>query len=156
MMDSITSKSKNAGKLNEKGFTILEMLFSLTLFLLIVGFLPLGLRTVVEFNQFEKRMQRLEWEVFISQVKKEMRMAEQITVQHDRIFVYRNNEKILYEKYGSSLRRRVDLKGHEILIQNIKSVGFSYQAGQLAITIIDLFGQEYITRFTPLIRGNVS
>ena len=30
----------------------------------------------------------------------------------------------MYEKYGSNIRRRVDLKGHEIMLQNIKAVKF--------------------------------
>ena len=48
----------------------------------------------------------------------------------------------MYEKYGSNIRRRVDLKGHEIMLQNIKAVTFEPIANGVRISVQDRFDQS--------------
>ena len=48
----------------------------------------------------------------------------------------------MYEKYGSNIRRRVDLKGHEIMLQNIKAVTFEPIVNGVRISVQDRFDQS--------------
>lgn len=128
---------------NNGGFTLLEMLFAFSIFLVIVAFLPITYRQILDRSPVEIRIQKLEWEVFMSQIKKEVRMSDKIAVRNDRIILERDGSSILYEKYGTSIRRRVDFSGHEIVLQNIAEVRFSEIGNGAMILVRDSRGNEY-------------
>ncbi len=104
----------------------------------------------------EKRIQRLEWEVFISQIKKEVRMSTSVTVLNQTILLQKDGETIIYEKYGTNLRRRVDYKGHEILLQNIGSFQFEKLRNAVRVNLMDKYGHEYKEEVRIFIRDGVS
>ena len=128
--------------LNNKGFTIVEMIISFSAFLFIASFIPLSFRFLYQDGFVEERLQRMEWEVFIGQAKKEIRMGEGISIEYNRLTFVKNGQSIMYEKYGSNIRRRVDLKGHEIMLQNIKAVTFEPIANGVRISVQDRFDQS--------------
>ncbi|MCM3586353.1 ComGF family competence protein [Mesobacillus maritimus] len=140
----IFAKSKqNACLQNEKGFTLAEMLISFMVFCMLMSFFPPAMKLLLNFNSIDQSIQRLEWEVFHSQVKKEVRSASIITVERDKVLLQLNNDTILYEKYGSNLRRRVNFAGHEILLQNVKTVNFEKVAKGFQIHIQDVHNTTY-------------
>ncbi|WP_052807065.1 competence type IV pilus minor pilin ComGF [Mesobacillus subterraneus] len=142
-----TSKPiKNVLRLNEIGFTMLEMLLSLLVFSMIASMLPLSFRIILDDTLTEKGLTRMEWDVFSSQIKKEIRTAEQMTVQPDKLLLKVNGQIILYEKYASSMRRRVDGQGHEILMQNLSSFAFEKIADGVVVTAVGLDGIHYSVR----------
>lgn len=100
----------------------------------------------------DERLQRMEWEVFISQVKKEVRMSDTITINHNRLLLNSNGKNIIYEQYGPSIRRRVDLKGHEIYLQNIKSVTFEKLNQGVKISVQDIYDQNESKIIRTLLR----
>lgn len=128
---------------NEKGFTLVEMLIAFMVFCMLASFYPLAIKTIASHNDVEQRNQRLEWEVFLSQLKKEARVSDQITVSADKLLIEKNGETILYEKYGSILRRRVNYTGHETLLQNVTNVRFFKITGGFGIHVQDLDQVEY-------------
>jgi competence protein ComGF len=128
---------------NEKGFTLVEMLIAFMVFCMLASFFPLAIQTVASHKHLEQRTQRLEWEVFLSQLKKETRLSSQITVLGDKLLLQKNGDTILYEKYGSNLRRRVNYTGHETLLQNVASVRFTKSSGGFTIHVQDLEQIEY-------------
>ncbi|WP_139378402.1 competence type IV pilus minor pilin ComGF [Mesobacillus jeotgali] len=140
------SKAKNASSRNERGFTMLEMLLSMLVFLMIASLLPLGLGILLEDSVIEKGIRGMEWEVFSSQVKKEIRAAEQMTVQPDKLLLKVEGQFILYEKYASSMRRRVNYQGHEILFQNLSSFTFEQIADGVMINAVDSNQTKYSVR----------
>ena len=71
-------------------------------------------------------------------------MSEGISVENNRLTFVKNGQSIMYEKYGSNIRRRVDLKGHEIMLQNIKAVTFEPIANGMRISVQDRFDQSEI------------
>ena len=135
-------RSRYTKVLNNRGFTIVEMIIAFSAFLFIVSLIPLSLRLLYQDGFVEGRLQRMEWEVFIGQAKKEIRMGEGISVENNRLTFVKNGQSIMYEKYGSNIRRRVDLKGHEIMLQNIKAVTFEPIANGVRISIQDQFDQS--------------
>jgi competence protein ComGF len=140
---------------NEKGFTLVEMLIAFAAFCMLVSFFPLAIQTVASNKYLDQRNQRLEWEVFLSQVKKETRLSSQVTVLGDKLLLQKNGETILYEKYGSNLRRRVNYTGHETLLQNIASVQFIKASGGFGIYVKDLEQVEYSANIRSFISMEV-
>lgn len=147
---------KNVKVLNNGGFTLVEMLLTFSIFCIIVSFLPQSFQLMINEQPIEKRIQRLEWEVFISQIKKEVRMSTSITVLNQTILLQKDGETIIYEKYGTNLRRRVDYKGHEILLQNVGSFQFEKLRNAFRLNLIDKYGHEYKEEVRVFIRDGVS
>lgn len=145
-MISLKRNSKNVPLQSERGFTMAEMLLSVMLFLLIASMLPLGMKIILDHRVADTAVRRMEWEVFSSQVKKEIRSAQQLTVQPDKLLMKVDGQIILYEKYASSMRRRVNYQGHEILMQNLSSFSFASISNGVEIKAKDLQGTEYSVR----------
>ncbi|MCM3571856.1 ComGF family competence protein [Mesobacillus subterraneus] len=137
---------KNVLLQSERGFTMAEMLLSVMLFLMIASMLPLGMKIILDHRVAETLERKMEWEVFSSQVKREIRSAQQMTVQSDKLFMKIDEQTIVYEKYNSSMRRRVNFQGHEILVQNLSSFSFGKIADGVEIKARDLKGRDYQVR----------
>jgi competence protein ComGF len=152
---STQTYKKNVNVLNNRGFTLVEMLLAFSIFSLIVSFLPLMLPIIIDERPLDERIQRLEWEVFISQIKKEIRMGQRVTVLNQRIQLEMDGQIIIYEKYGSNLRRRVDGKGHEILIQKVEDFRFEKLVNGILVTITDTYGHQYREEIRVLLRDVV-
>ncbi len=128
-------------QLRSQGFTFLEMLIAFSTFLIIVSLFPLFFQMLLQNGFVEERLQRMEWEVFAAQVKKEVRMCDSLTVENNRLILKINNESIMYESYGTDIRRRVDLKGHEVMLQNMNKVVFDKVKKGVRISVEDQFKQ---------------
>lgn len=146
MMILLKNSKKNVLLQNERGFTMVEMLLSVMLFLMIASMLPLGIKIILDHRVAESLEMRMEWEVFSSQIKREIRSAQQMTVQPDKLLMKVDDQIILYEKYASSMRRRVNYQGHEILVQNLSSFSFGTIADGVEIKARDLQGTDYSVR----------
>jgi competence protein ComGF len=128
---------------NEKAFTLLEVLFALTIFSTIVFFIAPLLQVIADTKDTNGRLQEMEWEVFCSQVKKEIHISSKVEVISGRLMLTNNNETINYEKYGSNIRRRVNSTGHETLLQNVAAVTFTRIGNSVEIIVVDVWGKEY-------------
>ncbi|MGA9227103.1 MAG: competence type IV pilus minor pilin ComGF [Mesobacillus sp.] len=157
MLARIKKRMRNVPSLNDRGFTFLEMLLSLLTFLLIASVLPVGMRVILDDGMVESGIRRMEWEIFRSQVKKEVRSADEMTVNPEKIMMKIDGKVILYEKYGTSMRRRVDFQGHEILMQNLSSFRFERIEEGFRMTASDLNGVQHSAKFQNYIKvGEVS
>lgn len=136
---------------NNYGFTFVEMIIAFSVFLLIISFFPIGLRFIYQDEFVEDSLQSMEWEVFQAQLKKEIRMSEDVTVGSNKLTLRKNEQTILYEKYGASIRRRVDFKGHEIVMQNVKSVAFEKLMKGVQIVVVTTLDQTKMTIIRTLV-----
>lgn len=150
-MEISKKKYRSVHGRNEHGFTLVEMLIALMAFCMLISFLPLGIRTVLSQKVIEQGIQRMEWEVFYSQMKKEVRLATEITVLEDKLLLKRDGDTILYEKYGANLRRRVNYTGHEIILQNVALVRFKRLRAGFEISVTDLNGVDYVGNLRSII-----
>lgn len=130
---------------------MLEMLYAFSIFLMIISFFPLSVKYFLENDQLEAKLKKMEWHVFVNQLKKELRLAEGLTIYENRILFNKQGQVILYEKYGANLRRRVDLKGHEVVFQEVDSFQFSHIHGGVKLTLNDMYGQSYSVLLYTLI-----
>lgn len=155
MMVIFQKRNQNVPMLNEKGFTIAEMLIVFMVFCMLVTLFPLAIQTIGSLKYLEQRTENLEWEVFLSQMKKETRLSNPVTVLGDKLLLQKNGDTILYEIYGSNLRRRVNYTGHETLLQNVASVRFEKAVGGYDIYVYDLKDNEYSAKIRSYIRVEV-
>jgi competence protein ComGF len=136
--------------MDNRGFTLLEMLLSFTIFIMIASFIPLFLQ-LAAFPSEKNKLNLLEWEVFLQQAKIEIREASELEVK-DGVLYLKNlyGQKVSYEQYNHSLRRRVDGTGHEILLKNIKSVSFQIVTNGCIVVVTDLNENEFRAKIKSL------
>lgn len=137
---------------NEQAFTLLEVLFAFSIFTTIIFFLTPAIQVLLNHSDSQERLQEMEWQVFCSQIKKEIRVSSNVEVLSGKLVITNQNETVYYEKYTQNLRRRVNSTGHEVALQNVSSVNFIRENNAVKIVITDIWGNEYSTRIHSFIQ----
>ncbi|MGG0460652.1 competence type IV pilus minor pilin ComGF [Priestia aryabhattai] len=139
---------------SEKGFTLVEMLVSFTLFLLIVSFFSIIIPLAKQTYNPDFSMNEMEWEIFVNQLAMEYREAKEVRIHATTLTLkMENNQVITYERYEDKIRRRVDESGHEVVLQHIKNIMYEQQKERLLIRSTDGVNkvrEETITTFLML------
>ncbi|MBX9984981.1 competence type IV pilus minor pilin ComGF [Priestia aryabhattai] len=135
----------------EKGFTLIEMLVSFTLFLIIVSFFPIIIPLAKQTYNPDFSMNEMEWEIFVNQLAMEYREVKEVGIHATTLTLkMENNQIITYERYEDKIRRRVDESGHEVVLQHIKNIMYEQQKERLLIRSTDGVNkvrEETITTF---------
>ncbi|MGJ7912117.1 competence type IV pilus minor pilin ComGF [Neobacillus sp. LXY-1] len=134
---------KYARPLNEQGFTLIEVLFSLMIFSTIIYLIAPIIQIAIENTQTDAQLQSMEWEVFSNEIKQEIRMSTQADVIYDKLYVTKDGVTITYDKYGNNIRRRVNFNGHEIVLQNVSKLSFIRTDQHIKIEVTDVYGNHY-------------
>ncbi|MDN3016519.1 competence type IV pilus minor pilin ComGF [Paenibacillus sp. BSR1-1] len=150
------NKPKFAAYLNNKAFTLIEVLIALSIFSVLAFFMMPIFQILFNSKDSQAELQSLEWEVFCNQIKKEIRLSTKAQVISGRLILTKDGETIQYEKYGSNLRRRVDSTGHEILLQNVSQYSFSIQNNSVKVTVKDLSGKDYSVIAYSIVNWNAA
>ncbi|RAK22369.1 competence protein ComGF [Anoxybacillus vitaminiphilus] len=140
------------------GFTLIEMLITLSGLLIIVSFMPMLLDIHWVKEQQPERFNRLEWHVFARQIASEVREAREMEIKQSTIYLDKfNGEKVSFEKYGNLIRRRVNGQGHEILLQSVSDVQYKLEHDGIRVKVMTEQGKEYetliMTFFQPKEKG---
>lgn len=130
---------------SEAGFTFLELMFGLATTMIIIMFVPSLFRLVL----VEKTVQPYELEVFYQQLGADIREAQSITT-NGRQFILDmpNGSQVLVEQYQDVIRRRVNMSGHEVMLQHVQSVMFTIENHGVVIKITDRDGLIHQRRFS--------
>lgn len=145
---------------NENGYTLVEMLLSISLFSLLIIYLtnmvPL-LRYHVYSGEITDQMQ---WDMFINQVKRELRESDKIelTWSYSRILFWKDGINTLYERHGNRIRRRVESKGHQLILFHIKTFNYEKIPHGIKIIVTHENGRVYeediyLPREIPIIKN---
>lgn len=121
---------------------MLEALYALSLFLIIISILPIGIRSIGQTEQFHVRHSNMEWLIFVNQLKKELRMSDAVEVYGSVLVLRKSGEVIHYEKYGETIRRRVNQKGHETVLMSVKNVRYEPEGSGTRILVENLYGKQ--------------
>ncbi|MEM5011935.1 competence type IV pilus minor pilin ComGF [Niallia taxi] len=121
----------------ETGFILAEMLVALSLFLIICAFFPLTVKLITDGSSVSHSLRSLEWDVFIHQLKKEVRLATSVRVSEQKLNLTVEGENVQYEKYENKIRRRVNGAGHEVCLQEIEKVEFEAIESGVRILVTD-------------------
>ncbi|SMQ82844.1 competence protein ComGF [Bacillus sp. OV166] len=146
-------KPKFVGPLNEKAFTLIEVLIAFSIFTTIIFFMTPVFQIILTNKDTEASLQAMEWEVFSSQIKKEIRQSTSAEVISGRLILTKDTETIQYEKYGTNLRRRVNSTGHEIILQNVSQYSFTIINNAVKTIVTDLWGKEYSVTAFPIVNS---
>jgi competence protein ComGF len=149
-------KKKNAFSLNNHGFTLVETLFAFSIFTIIIFFISPVFHLILNNTDLKERLQLMEWEVFCSQIKKEIRMSQNAEVVAGNLVLSKDGQTVIYEKYNTLLRRRVNNSGHEILFQNVSEVNFTLINNAISVYIKSLSGREFSITIYPILDWNIS
>ncbi|CUA79873.1 competence type IV pilus minor pilin ComGF [Anoxybacillus suryakundensis] len=136
----------------EKGFTLVEVLMSLTVFFIILFLLTTSFHLASNYTVKHGNFHYFEWLVFIQQAKIELRESKDVriygtTIQFDKW----TGERVTYEKYGTIIRRRVNATGHEIMLQSIQRVSYEQEQTGIRIRVLTDKGELY-EAFIPFFR----
>ena len=113
-----------------------------------MSFMPLVFKVISVNENIDERKQKIEWLVFIQQLKKEVRVAEKISLDNRGVLILLiDNQSISYEKYGDKLRRRVNGAGHEVVLQKLQSVQFEVKEDNMVLIYKNIFQKEYRSSF---------
>lgn len=127
--------------MNEKGITLLELLLTVTIFIAIVCVLPLIMNASLQ--EVNADFQHEEAQLFFHLFSKEVRESSRIQIHNGGIEMLSNNgTTIRYERYGSSIRRRVNNAGHEIVLQNIQELFLEVTDGRVIVEVELADGQK--------------
>ncbi|MDA1474857.1 competence type IV pilus minor pilin ComGF [Bacillus changyiensis] len=92
-----------------------------------------------------------EWAITTEQILKECRQAHSVKVKNNGQLLEMTNslgETIRYEPYQTTIRKRVNRKGHVPILQHIKRVNFIFQHHQVMMEVISLSDQKYRATFS--------
>ncbi|MFK9093273.1 competence type IV pilus minor pilin ComGF [Bacillus salipaludis] len=136
---------------NEKAFTLIEVLIAFSIFATIIFFMAPIFQIILNTKGNDAELQAMEWEVFSSQMKKEIRLSTRAVVDSGRLILTKDTETVQIEMYGSNLRRRVNSTGHEIILQNVSQSTFSIINSAVKIAVTDTRGKEYVVTCYSLV-----
>ncbi|KON70051.1 hypothetical protein AKG34_15690 [Peribacillus butanolivorans] len=135
------------------GFTIIEMLFSLMILMTISIFI-LQLFSIIH-TQLESKdkLHPKEWEIFTMQMQQEVRGAKSQDVIENKLYLLSGDQLSFIEQYEDKLRRRVNGKGHEVILQNISKFKVEKDGNVIVLNITDKAGNTVIRRFHPFFKS---
>ena len=131
----------------EVGFTLIEMIvcFSvITVLLLLPRLNFIGIE-----NKQSKGLNNWEWDVFVGQVQLEFRevsFVEKIVPENRESmlrFRLRTGDEVTYEKLNNHLIRKVNMRGREVILQNVEMVSYEVTPHLLFINVKDRSGKKY-------------
>ncbi|WP_051529917.1 competence type IV pilus minor pilin ComGF [Anoxybacteroides tepidamans] len=140
--------------MQNRGFTMIEMLIVLFCVLLVLSFLPMLLDIHWLQTDKSRRFNQLEWQVFVQQLKREIRESTQLQSSGAVLYAYKpTGEKVSFEKYGTVIRRRVNNEGNETVLQAVSDVRYEVKEKGVRIHVLTLEGRQYtafISTFFPI------
>ncbi|MFD2681236.1 competence type IV pilus minor pilin ComGF [Bacillus seohaeanensis] len=131
---------------NSRGFTLVEALLSFCIFLTISFSLLICMKGLHVVEEKLIPPQYYEWNLFRDSFRTEFRGATLGGIAEDSISFYVDNKEVLYEKYADSIRRRVNRKGHEIVLQKINEVNFSMRKNGVQMEVEFTNGEKAVSR----------
>ncbi|WP_404403777.1 competence type IV pilus minor pilin ComGF [Jeotgalibacillus malaysiensis] len=119
----IMKKKKFALISNCDGFTMLEVMISVAILTLIA---PLFAMLIFSYSHLiSMQNHSKEWDLFSIQFQNEISGMVVASNTAQSITLHKGNDKVVFSKYGSVLRKTVNGTGHEIHLTGITDLNFS-------------------------------
>ncbi|MCJ8006818.1 competence type IV pilus minor pilin ComGF [Lederbergia wuyishanensis] len=133
---------------DQKGFTLLDSIFCMLILSIIMSLMPLLFQSFATIDRTIYVDEDFEWNLFLIHLRKELKDAEKVYVySHPNRILIEKNFMIIYEPYSSSVRRTVNDRGHEIVLQQVSSVKFSKIDQLLIVNVTFSSGVKEEARF---------
>jgi competence protein ComGF len=122
--------------LNNKGFTLLDAMLSFLVFSIISLGFPLVIKGFEMIQKESVPPRYYEWNLFSQSLRTEMRGGSNFLISPEAVSYVSRGETIKYEQYQDSIRRRVDERGHEVVLQGVDSFEISEVPQGIRIEVI--------------------
>ena len=133
----------------DSGFTMVEMLISLVVFMMLAILTAQIFLTVRDQFGEKNHLHTKEWELFTLQLKSEIRTSTDQSVLNNKLYLMTRGKVVTIERYKNIVRRQVDGRGHEIMLQNIADFHVEQDGSAVIVQVIDHEGMLYTRRFYP-------
>ncbi|MFS0561926.1 competence type IV pilus minor pilin ComGF [Terribacillus sp. 179-K 1B1 HS] len=128
---------------SNKGFTLLEVLITLSILILILSSIPPLLAPMTQNTETESLSVRQALH-FISM---EVHKGNFVGIEENRLFIEDQQGRIaVFEQYKDMIRRRVNGKGHEIYLHHIENLEFQLDGSTIIAIVRGKEGASYEKR----------
>lgn len=135
---------------NNRGFTLLEIMFTLFILSAIVFLFPLFIELMRSQEQ-TNLLNSKEVEIFFMQLSKEIHSATCIQVHSNTLYItHKDGKTATYARYGTNVRRQVNGTGQERALQNIKTIAFKANESIVTVQIEGESGNKFERKLTLL------
>lgn len=148
----IRSNSTLSLKNNEQGFTLLEVLVSLSITSLCILLISSSVMHVRDIRQGIEEDYQIEWHIFLNQLEFYLQESDLVSVTRDRLEVISPEEEtgrkreVRYERHFRMIRRRVGNDGHQPMLRGLEQFAFSKEENMLILYALFQNGEEYQTK----------
>ncbi|KIL44385.1 hypothetical protein KP78_33490 [Jeotgalibacillus soli] len=148
MMRIMGKINKNVSRLQTRAFTFIEVIFCLSVLIIIASLMPLIFLTISNANDRLEKPAAVEWDLFLIQFRQELTRYELERVEQQRIILMdHEGNRITFSSYRTLLRRQVNGTGHEVFLTAINSLNFTYIEGILQLEVVLNDGSVKNARF---------
>jgi len=132
-----------------KGFTLIEVLIAFSIFLMIASLFPQFIKLI---SYEAKSIHHLETSIFFQQLSSDVQKSANIYVDNNTLYLLQgNNDVVTYGYFQKRIRRQVNNKGQEMVLQNVADVTFLSWVNGIDVLVLDLYNQTHQKRITHLI-----
>ena len=133
----------------DNGFTMVEMLISLVVFMMLSILVTQIFLTVRENFAKKNQLHLKEWEIFSIQLKNEIRNSNDQSVSDNKLYLMTRGSLVTIEQYKNIVRRQVEGMGHEVMLQNIADFQVKQNGSDITVQVMDDEGLQYTRKFHP-------
>lgn len=99
-------------------------------------------------SQHENDLKPFEWELFIIQLHRELKEANNISAHKSEVtFTNKQGQLVSINHYQNVIRRQVIGKGHEVYLLKVKKVDFSQGPFGVRLSVTSEAGESYSFTF---------
>lgn len=136
---------------NSRGYTLLEALFSFTVFVLLSQIVLLVFFWIQQMNNTFSTNEQVAWELFVQEVQQSFTNVQELKVSNDsktiEVFYSKPEDTKKINRSGDVLRLIINNEGNIPLLIGIKNVSFDRDGPFLTISVIFQNGVEKERRF---------
>ena len=133
-------QSKRNSYINQRGYTLLEALFQLTVVALLSHLFIFSMLWIHQMNKTFFDHEQIAWEMFVQDVQQYFKNVEKISSSsiYKKVTIQSVNssETKYLEFYGDVIRLQIDEKGHVPLLIGVKNVDFTLHQEYITISVL--------------------
>lgn len=138
--------------MNEKGFTLIEIIIAFAIFLLITSLIPLFFQVLQPIDP--KVRQKIETTLFFQQLNFELQRCKDIQVNdHVLHMINEDNQLVSYDIVNQKVRRQINRRGQEMVLLNIHEISFVKTKRSIKVIVTDIYGEQHKYRIPILVQG---
>ncbi|MFK2824351.1 competence type IV pilus minor pilin ComGF [Bacillus sp. B190/17] len=126
---------------------MIESLLVLFIFIGIAALFPLAYGAVYRTEEKLDPERKAEWELFVLQLRKELYLSRTLSIAEDELTIVHDSDTITLQIFNEGIRRRVNGKGHEMILQEVSFFQFYPCSSSLCVEAAFKNGEKEQAKF---------